>query len=308
MMKERTLIVGGTGGIGGYIALELLRAGHDVTLAARRPAGSQTPVAGLPILLGSYADGDFTQKQLEGFDNLIFSACNDIRQLPRDSTPEQEAAYYHRVNSEGVPRFIALAKDAGVRRVAYIGSFYPQARPDLIATSSYIQSRLAADEGARALAGPDFRVVSLNAPWVVGAMRGVDNPVYVAMVKYARGELPNLPLFAPPGGVNFISVRSLSQAVIASLTRGENGRGYLVGDENLHFRQLFTYFFQAVERGDVAIPERDEPHPIFADAALLAGRAGTIFYEPEGVQELGYARNDVAHAVQGIVANTPPAN
>jgi dihydroflavonol-4-reductase len=34
----KTLIVGGTGMIGGYIALRMREAGHEVTLAARNPA------------------------------------------------------------------------------------------------------------------------------------------------------------------------------------------------------------------------------------------------------------------------------
>jgi nucleoside-diphosphate-sugar epimerase len=296
--------VGGTGGIGGFVALALAREGHDVTLAARHRAGVSSPVAKLPILLGSYSDGDFTREQLGRFENVVFSACNDPRQLPPGSTSEQEAAYYQRVNSVGVPRFVALAREAGVRRVAYIGSFYPQARPDLVRTSSYIQSRLAADEGARALARDDFRVISLNAPWVVGAMKGAVSPIYAAMVKYARGELPQLPLFAMPGGVNFISVLSLTDAVIASFTRGENGRGYLVGDENLRFREFFALFFKAVGRS-VDIPVKDEPHPIFPDQALLAGRAGTIFYEPEGTAELGYRQHDIARAVKEIADETP---
>lgn len=300
----KTLVVGGTGGIGGYVAIALQREGHEVTLAARHRAKPVTPVANLPIILGSYADGDFTKDQLKKFDNVVFSACNDMRQLPPNLSEKEEAAYYRRVNSEAIPRFIALAREAGVHRVAYIGSFYPQARPDLIPTSSYIQSRLAADEGARALAGPNFHVVSLNAPWVVGAMRGAESGLYAALVKYARGEMPQLPVFAMPGGVNFISVQSLTEAVLAGLARGENGRGYLVGDENLRFRELFALFFKAVGR-DVEIPVRDEPHPIYVDAALLAGRAGTIFYQPEGVRELGYRQHDIARAVKEIADNTP---
>jgi nucleoside-diphosphate-sugar epimerase len=300
----RTLVVGGTGGIGGYIALALRREGHEVTLAARNAAKPETPVADFPILLGSYIDGDFSKERIKGFENLVFSACNDPRQLPPGSSEAEEAAYYHRANSLGVPRFIALAKEAGVRRVAYIGSFYPQARPDLVRASSYIQSRLAADEGARALADSSFRVVSLNAPWVVGAMPGAASALFAAIVRYARGEMPRLPLFAMPGGVNFISVQSLTEAVIGSFTQGENGRGYLVGDENLRFREFFALFFDAVGR-KVEIPVRDESHPIFPDAVLLAGRAGTIFYEPEGVEALGYRQKDIRRAVQEIADATP---
>jgi dihydroflavonol-4-reductase len=298
MMK--TLVVGGTGGIGGYIALDLERAGHDVTIAARNAPAPASLIAHMAFLRGSYVDREFTKEQLRGFDNIIFSACNDIRQLPRGLDEKAEADYYHHANSVAVPAFVKLAKEAGVKKLAYIGSFYPQARPDLVPKSSYIQSRKAADEGARALADHNFRVVSLNAPWVIGAMKGAENLIYSYMAKYARGEMPQVPVYAIPGGVNIISVKSLSEATIASLTRGKNGEGYLVGDENLHFKDLFKMFFTAVGRGDVELPVRNEPHPIFPDAALLAGRDGTIFYENQGVAELGYSQHDIYRAVKEI--------
>ena len=301
----KTLIAGGTGGIGGYIALALEEQGHKVTLAARHRPKEGGAIAHFPVLLGSYIDDDFSKDQSKGFDNLIFAACNDIRQLPQGLSDKEETAYYRRANSEAVPRFVALARDAGIKNCAYIGSFYNQARPDLIPTSGYIQSRLAADEGVRALAGSDFRVVSLNAPWVVGAVRGGENLLYAGLAKYGRGESPDVPVFAIPGGLNFISVQSLTEATIASLTKGENGRGYLVGDENLHFKDFFGYFFKAAGRGDVDIPVRDEPHPLWPDVTLLAGRAGTIFYEPEGVAEFGYRLNDIERTVKDIVDITP---
>jgi nucleoside-diphosphate-sugar epimerase len=307
VQKVKTLVVGGTGGIGGYIALDLQKLGHDVTIAARNLPGPQSPIAHMPFLKGSYVDGEFTKQQLESFDNIIFSACNDIRQLPQGLDEKAEADYYHRANSVAVPTFVKLAKEAGVKRLAYIGSFYPQARPDLVPKSSYIQSRKAADEGARALADRAFRVVALNAPWVIGAMKGAENLIYTYMVKYARGEMPGVPVYAIPGGVNIISVKSLSEATIASLTRGRNGEGYLVGDENLRFKDFFKMFFTAVGRGDVELPVRNEPHPIFPDAALLAGRDGTIFYENQGVAELGYSQHDIYRTVKEICDDTRPS-
>jgi len=300
----KTLIIGGTGGIGGYIALDLERMGHKVTISSRNKP-KDTPVAHMPFLQGSYIDDSITEDQLKDFDNLIFSACNDIRQLPQGLSQKDEDAYYHNANSIGVPRFIQKAKNAGIRACAYIGSFYPQARPDLVDGSSYIQSRKAADEGARALADESFRVVSLNAPWVVGAMPGAANPLYDALVQYAKGKMPNLPVFAMPGGVNFISVKSLSECTIAALTKGQNGYGYLVGDENLRFKEFFGMFFKAAGRGDVDIPVRNEEHPIFVDMALLAGRDGVIFFENQGLKDLGYSQNDIYRTIKEMSDNAP---
>jgi nucleoside-diphosphate-sugar epimerase len=293
----KTLVVGGTGLIGGYVALRRREDGEEVVIAARKPPRAAA-LADFPLLLGDYAQDSFTVRDLAGFDTIVFAAGNDPRHLPRGLDAAAEAEFYRRANSLAVPRFFALAREAGVRRMAYVGSFYPQARPELIGPSGYVRSRLEADEGVRALAGPDFHVISLNAPVVVGGIPGYtpNKP----QAEWALGRR-DAPLRAASGGVNCMSVHSLHQAIRGGLERGENGRGYLVGGENLRFTDYFKLYFRAAGREvDFEIRD-DEPMPFFADGALMAGRAGTIFYEPEGVAELGYEPNDMARAAREIV-------
>jgi dihydroflavonol-4-reductase len=300
----KTLIVGGTGGIGAYIALHLRELGNsDIAIGARKAPDAASPAASFPIVIGDYAQGTFTAGQLESFDTLIFTAGADIRQVPKGSSPDQEADFYKRVNSEAVPRFFGLAKQAGVRRAAYVGSFYPQARPDLVGEKGYVRSRKDADEGARSFADDSFHVVSLNAPWVVGAAPGLPTGLYEYLTRWALGQMPQVPLTAPPGGSNYISVKSVCESVIGGLDRGENGRGYLIGDENMYYKDLFEMFFRLAGRDDVKLEVRDEEHPILTDRSLFAGRSGTIFYEPEGSEELGYTRHDVERTAREIVAN-----
>src|ERR1700761_9432594 len=85
-MPMRTLVVGGTGGIGGYVAHALRAERHEGTLAPRHPPSAGSQPADFPILLGTYSDADFTREQLGQFDNIVFAACNDPRQLPPGST------------------------------------------------------------------------------------------------------------------------------------------------------------------------------------------------------------------------------
>lgn len=299
----RVLIIGGTGGIGGYIAAKLAARGDDVTISSRNAPPAGLPISDLPFIPGSYVDDSIGVDDLRGFDAMIFAAANDVRQAPQGMSAEEEEAFYRRMNDVGVPRFFERARAAGIGRTAYIGSFYPQARPDLIEGNIYIRSRDTTDRAVRALAAPDFHVVSLNAPWIVGSMPGRENRLYSALVRWARGEMPAIPPFAIPGGVNFMSIHALADAVLGGLERGENGRGYLVGGENLWFREFFGLFFEAVGR-PTALEERDQEHPLFPDAALPAGRSGTIFYEPEGVTELGYDPTDLRRTVQEIAAAT----
>lgn len=292
------LVVGGTGLIGGHAALHLAALGHRVTLAARKPAAAGTPLGELPFLAIDYLAGD-NRAALRGFDALVFAAGNDIRHLPPGG---DEAAHWQRANVEGVPRFFAQAREAGVRRAVLIGSFYPQAAPALVERSTYVRGRKLADEGARALATADFQVCSLNAPFVAGVVPGLVVPGLQAHANYALGRIPGIPAFAMPGGVNFISTLSLSEAVAGALARGENGKAYLVGDENLSFLDYFGTYFEAAGRTE-PLPVIDREHPLLPDLALYAGRGGTVYYEPDPEETalLGYRRNDMRRCLREIV-------
>jgi len=295
----KLLIVGGTGSIGGYIALQLRERGDEVTLAARRAPASNSPLATFPLLRGDFSTGDFGSSDLRGFDALIFAAANDVRQLRPDLPGAEVDAHFDRINAKAVPEFFRKARLAGIGRAAYIGSFYPQVRPDLCAHDSYVRSRRDGEVGGRAEAGPDFHVVSLNAPIIVGGARGLMRPKHRQLGLMALGRMPEAE-FAIPGGSNFMSVEALYQAVLGALGGGEKGRGYLVGGQNLSFRDYLQLYFRAAGR-EVALPLRSTAHPILGDVKNPA-EGDTISYAPEGVDVLGYDPDDLPRAVADIVA------
>lgn len=294
----KILVVGGTGMIGAHAALYLQSKGHQVAVAGRNPPAAGTPLGQLEFLRCDYIANDLPREQLARFDALVFAAGKDPRDQPQDEDP---AAYWQRVNVEAVPRFFAAARDAGIRHAINIGSFYPQARPELIDKNLYVRSRKLSDDAVRALASDAFHVISLNAPFVVGWVPGLVVPLFRAYVGYADGKM-NIPEFLPPGGVNFISTQSLSEAVEGALLRGTNGHAYLIGDQNLSFHDYFGAFFEAC--GRPVPPVRDQEHPLMPDAAILFGRGNTLYYEPDAAEtaQLGYRRNDVLRIIPEIVA------
>lgn len=294
------LVVGGTGLIGGHIALQLQHEGHHITIAARNPPPAATPMAQLPFIKRDYVAGEFSANDLTGFDALVFAAGNDIRHVPAEA---DAATHWHRANAEALPRFFAQAREAGVRKAVLIGSFYPQVDPDLILRSPYVRSRHLADVGARALAAPGFEVCSLNAPYMVGTIPGLPLPLFQACTAYTEGKMAEVPVFGPAGGTNFMSVQSLSEAVSSALQRGESGKAYLVGDENLSFAEFFSLFFQAIGK-DVDVPALDREHPLLPDAFTYAGRGEPVRYEPDAadMELLNYRRGDVRRAIFEAVA------
>lgn len=288
----KILVIGGTGMIGGHAALYLRSKGHDVTIAGRNVPAAGTPLCALPFLKGDYIANDFDRADLAKFDAMVFTAGNDVRHQP----DKNDESRWYRANTEGVPRFFETARAAGIRYGINIGSFYPQVVPDLVATDAYVASRKGADDGIRALAGPDFHAISLNAPYVVGWVPGLDPRGFIKFIHYAEGAMDQTPPFAPPGGVNFISTRSISEAVEGAIERGENGKAYLIGDENLSFQDYLGAFFEAL--GHERPPVVDQPHPLLP--APLFGYGKSVFYEPDPAEValLGYRRNDVISTIR----------
>lgn len=300
----KILVVGGTGLIGGHAALRMQEQGHEVTLMARS-APSVPGLAELPLIQGDYAVDDCSDGRLEGFDVLVFAAGGDIRHIPTDGSMTPEA-FYTRYNTEGIPGFFKAAKAAGIPRAVYIGTYYPQVAPEQVEHSPYVRSRKLADDAIRGMSDEGFEVISLNAPFVLGQLEGLDVPHLVALIQYARGEIEGAPLFAPPGGTNHITVTSLSQAVVGALNNGRPGAAYLVGDENLTWKEYLERWCRHAGNPQT-LEVRDEEHPMLPDMIMFAGRGSDTRYEPEGVAEFGYERNLVDTTIAAIVAANDPA-
>jgi nucleoside-diphosphate-sugar epimerase len=293
--QMKILVVGGTGLTGAHASLYLRGQGHEVTIASRSAPGN--PVLGdFDHLAGDYIAGDLSVSQLEGFDALVFAAGADVRQLPEGVDEEQ---FFMAANAEAIPRFFELARSAGIARAVYVGTYYPQVVPEKIESSPYVRSRFLADQAVRTLNDATFNVCSLNPPFLLGYVPGVKLDHLKVLVDYAAGRLQGMARVAPAGGVNHMSSRSLSEAILGALQRGEGGRGYLVGDENLSWKTYLEMFFDSVGH-PVDLEVTEEQHPLFPDVILYAGRNAVVDYEPEN-GELGYSRNRVREAVDQLV-------
>lgn len=294
----KVLVVGGTGMIGSNLADWLSAQGAVVTLGARQSPASGTAMARHPMLLGDYTQGGFTERELARFDAIVFSAGNDIRHISAD---DDATTFWRTTQTEGVPAFVARARQAGVQRLVQVGSYYHQVIPELIDSNAYVRARAEADRKSRALAVPGFNVCTLNPPSIVGVPPGIATRRYEKLVAYARGQL-NIPYYAPLGGTNYMSVRSLCEAVWGALQRAASAKAYLVGDENLSFRDFFQLFFDAVGNPH-QLEARDEDHPLQPVAFVVPGRNSVLAYEPDAgeLDLLAYRRHDVRNAVEAVL-------
>ena len=298
----KVLVVGGTGLIGGEIALYLKENGHDVTLMSRTP--TRVPaLADMAFAQGDYINDEVSDGRLKGFDWLVFSASADIRNLPQDGSVTAED-FYTKANDEAVPRFFEAARDAGISRAVMVGTFYPQVAPQQIGVCPYVTSRHNTDVKVRALSSAQFNVCCLNAPFVLGHIEGLKVPYIDALGEYARGNIPSLPLFAPKGGTNHISAHSLAQAALNALEKGQSGKGYLIGDENYSWKEYLELWFEAVGN-PIELKLRDDDHPMFPNVIMFAGAGATVSYEPDAddMAVLGYERQQIQALIREMSIN-----
>lgn len=297
----KVLVVGGTGLVGAWISVALKEAGHDVVIFARQRPKADSPVREFPYVQGNYFSDDISPEVFDGVDALVFSACSDIRHMPPGQSTDE---FFQAANVEGVPRFIERAKTAGVQQAVYIGTLYASLLPEAAKSDPYVRSRMAVDEAVRSMASPNFRVVTIDIPYAVGAMPGLIPNVFKPIAEWALGRSPHIPLVAPAGGSNFMSLRSIAQTVERVLEgSGENGRAYLIGDENISFREFCRMFFRAAGREE-ELPVTAAEHPLLPDAMLPAGRGGWLRFDPEAAQLFRYTRDDVEDSVRQVVDQT----
>ena len=79
--------------------------------------------------------------------------------------------------------------------------------------------------------------------WIVGHTPGLDVAHWHGLTRYAQGKLDGVEEFAPPGGANFMSSKAVAQAMLGGLERGESGKSYLIGDENMSWKAFFELWF-----------------------------------------------------------------
>ncbi|KAG5809505.1 hypothetical protein H9Q74_012037 [Fusarium xylarioides] len=296
---KNILVVGRTGTIGGYIALEAHSRGYAVTIGGRKSVKGVPILEDLPLIKGDYTASEYNAETLSTFDSVVFAAGADMRHVPENTSADE----YYLLSAESAIAFARRARDAGVKRFVHIGSFYWHIAPELVDKTPYIRSRKIAAEGIASLSSPGFHACSLDAPWVVGTVPGMHSPMFAAYVQFAEGKLGMEPSVIDANS-NFVSIKALATAAIAALEKSESvsGRTILIGGENMTFAEFFSVIFSAVGN-NVPISVTDQEHPLTPESALWAGRKIKA-YEPDAEEEAllgGYRQYSVRDAVERVV-------
>jgi len=239
------LVIGGTGLLGYHATLELLKRGHRVSVLALPPL----PVpdlfpASVSIQFGNLnlMDDDAVVSLLSGQDAVVFAAGADDRVTPiRPAYP-----YFYKQNVEPVKRLASLGRKTGLKKLVILGSYFAYfdrtwPRMKLSTWHPYIRSRVEQTRAAIEAGGDQVAVMTLELPYIFGTMPG-RLPLWKPLIKYVAS---NLPLLYPRGGTTCVTVTQVAQSTAGAVERGEAGKCYPVGGENLTWEQLLQKFVAA---------------------------------------------------------------
>jgi dihydroflavonol-4-reductase len=239
---KTVLVTGGSGYVGGWCIVELLRRGYRVRTTVRNPSrepevraavGSQVDAHhSLSVHVADLMSDDHWRHLTEGCDHVLHVASPLPASQPKD--PDELILPAR----EGTLRVLRSALDAGVERVVLTSSVATirggnegtdrtldeTVWSDLSAPglTPYVQSKTIAERAAWDLAterGMRERVAAVNPGAVIGPLLSEDRSTSLQTIERLLKGMPAMPRL----GFSFVDVRDVADLQIRAMTAAEAG-------------------------------------------------------------------------------------
>lgn len=222
-MPRSTLVTGATGYVGGLLAPALLEQGHRVRALARDPSRARLPEE-VETAKGDVLSGDGLREALEGVEVAYYL----IHAMGSGNGPVAEFAERDR---RGARNFAAAAKEAGVRRVIYLGGLESKG-----AQSAHLKSR---EEVAAILAEHVPETVHVRAAMILG-----DGSASFVML---RSLVERLPAMVTPKWIDTrsqpVGIADVLRALVALAVREDVPHEVELGGRDvLTYREMMRRF------------------------------------------------------------------
>ena len=239
----KVLVTGATGFIGGNLARDLCKQGHDVR-ALIRP-GSKTLTTegtGIATVEGDILDRHSVQRAVAGCE-AVFHCAAAYTFWSKD--PEG----VRRANVEGTVNVLECSAAAGVSRIVYTSTVSTIGIPgdgrlgDETAALNpkslhghYKQSKFDAEREALRLAAEGVPVVVVNPTAPVGPWDVKPTPTGRIILDFLRRKIPAY----LATGLNLVDVADVSAGHLLALEKGEVGQRYILGNRNVTLKDMFA--------------------------------------------------------------------
>jgi nucleoside-diphosphate-sugar epimerase len=246
----KVFVVGGTGLIGYYTCLELLKQGHevaslsvpDIKLGEWFPKEIRTHFEDVfKLSTGELVD------LFRGYDAMIYSVGPDDRL--KIKPPAYDFFFERLVVASS--KAVDAARMAGVKKTAVANSYFTsmdRIKPELKLAQRhpYIKCRVEQVQRVIGAGKKEMDVMVLELPYIFGAMPERD-PLWKDILFKRLHDWPTI--FYPKGGAPMISVRQVAKAFAGAVTRGEHGKQYEIGDENRDWNWMLRIMLDEMGMG-----------------------------------------------------------
>ena len=268
----KILVTGADGLLGSNLVRELLSRGH-VIRAFVQPGRQQKTLEGLPIekFAGNLLNPDEVIKAAEGCEAIIHCAASTAVWPIRSEI-------INKVNIDGTKNIIEAVYKNNIQRLIYVGTansfgFGSKSQPGVEGNpyksatygldymdSKYKAMRVVLEE----VKTNKLPAVIVNPTFMFGPYDSTPSSGAMIVALY-KGKVPGY----TKGGRNYLCAKDAAVAIANALTKGSVGECYILGNENLSYREIFTKISNTigVKPPSLAIPS------VFAK---LYGRIGSI--------------------------------
>jgi dihydroflavonol-4-reductase len=223
------------------VARALAAEGADLRMLVRKTSNP----ANLEGISGDTYVGDLSEPETL---RPALTGCDAVMHVAADYRlwiPDPQAMY--RANVDGTRELLRMAREAGVARVVYTSSVAtmhfrtdgivinedtPVSLADMV--GHYKRSKFLAEQEAIAAAAAGQQVMILNPTSPIGTNDSKPTPTGRIFVDFLNGKFPAY----MDTGLNLVDVAEVARAHVAALTKGQSGRRYILGGENLTLKQI----------------------------------------------------------------------
>ena len=237
----KIFLTGATGFVGHHVAKALAAQGADLRLLVRK-SSNLAHIEGISAdtHVGDLLDPESLRPALQGCDAVVHVAADYRLWIP-------DPAAMYRANVEGTRALLRMAREARVPRVVYTSSVAtmhfrtdgivinedtPVTLSDMV--GHYKRSKYLAEREAIEAAQAGQQVTILNPTTPIGPNDAKPTPTGRIFVDFLNGKFPAY----VDTGLNLVDVSEVARAHVLALTRGQFGRRYILGGENLTLKQI----------------------------------------------------------------------
>ncbi len=242
------LLTGANGFLGSHLARGLLERGYAVR-AFIRSSSDLNSLIDLPLdrWQGDLRDADDVMAATYGCDYVIHAGA--LAQV----NPARSPVIWD-VNLRGTENVLAAARRVGIQRLVYVGTanvfgFGSKKRPGdetcpyagVSYGLDYMDSKRAATNRVVKAVRNGIPAILVHPTFMLGPSDSKPTSNQMLLSLY-QGRIPGY----PPGGKNYVAVTDVATATINALTMGRLGESYILGNENLSYREAFALMAQVM--------------------------------------------------------------